>query len=492
MPSPSPTSRAPKTALMIFLALVIGGGIAVRLIGITQPFVDLCSWREADVAMIAENFFHGGYDILHPRINWSADTTGVVGTEFPLVPAAAAVLYRPFGVQEWIGRVIPLLFFAVSIPFFYLLLRRIVSAEAAAAGLAAYCFAPLGIMMSRSFMPDAPALACSVIGLYCFMLWSESGRNADLMRSAAMVSLAILVKAPYAIVLAPIAYVAVRKLGLMQVARSKALWGFTLVVLIPPAAWYMHALLIPTATPVLGGEVHFFGEQGVGFASWDNLSRIAVRNFSRYLTPWLAVPALAGLFLPPKTAPYRWLFHWWLLAALAFVLVDGPGNAEHAWYQLPFVAIFAGLAASALDFSARRYALPAGLVLVCGLSWFSYRVLHTDYRLSAPGCVPAGKTVDAVAPAGALALIADGGDPTCLYYTRRKGWHFWNPHDDEEAIQSLEHYRALGAGYLMVDNNHMWWLNRYRGFAEYLNAKYKKVADAGNYVIYELTRFSPP
>jgi hypothetical protein len=37
----------------------------------------------------------------------------------------------------------------------------------------------------------------------------------------------------------------------------------------------------------------------------------------------------------------------------------------------------------------------------------------------------------------------------------------------------------------------MWWLNRYRGFAEYLKAKYKKVADAGNYVIYELTRSSP-
>jgi hypothetical protein len=75
-------------------------GLILRLIKISQPLIDSWSWREADVAMIAENFYHDGFQVLYPQINWGGNAPGYVGTEFQLVPLIASLLYIPFGVQE--------------------------------------------------------------------------------------------------------------------------------------------------------------------------------------------------------------------------------------------------------------------------------------------------------------------------------------------------------------------------------------------------------
>ena len=60
--------------LLLLAVLVIG--CLIRLLGVTQPFVDRWSWRQADVAMIAENFYRHGFNILYPQINWAGPAPG--------------------------------------------------------------------------------------------------------------------------------------------------------------------------------------------------------------------------------------------------------------------------------------------------------------------------------------------------------------------------------------------------------------------------------
>ncbi len=104
---------SPRRQGWLVLALIVVVGIALRLIHITQPFVDQWSWRQSDVAMIARHFSEDGFRIWWPRIDWFGDVAGYVGTEFPLVPAVAALLYqrrwrprldRPRGVGRGIRR----------------------------------------------------------------------------------------------------------------------------------------------------------------------------------------------------------------------------------------------------------------------------------------------------------------------------------------------------------------------------------------------------
>ena len=66
--------------------------------------------------MIAENFYRTGFNIFYPRVNWAGNTPGYVGTEFPLVPFIASMVYGVFGVHDWIGRSISVLFYTVSCP----------------------------------------------------------------------------------------------------------------------------------------------------------------------------------------------------------------------------------------------------------------------------------------------------------------------------------------------------------------------------------------
>ena len=104
---------------------IVVAALVVRLIGIDQPFIDPWSWRQSDVAAIARNFLENGFHFTRPQIDWAGDQPGYVGTEFPILPFTAALVYRSAGVQEWIGRIQGVLLFVAALPFFFGLVRRI-------------------------------------------------------------------------------------------------------------------------------------------------------------------------------------------------------------------------------------------------------------------------------------------------------------------------------------------------------------------------------
>src|ERR1043166_3257502 len=152
-------SVARPTQLAIFISIL---AIAMRFFLIDQPYIDNWSWRQSDVAAIARNFYQNGFHFGKPQIDWAGDQPGYVGTEFPILPFVAAICYKIFGVHEWVGRVQAGILFAISPPFFFLLVRKIFDETAATWALFFYSFAPLGIMASRCFMPDTPSLALSI------------------------------------------------------------------------------------------------------------------------------------------------------------------------------------------------------------------------------------------------------------------------------------------------------------------------------------------
>src|SRR6266513_5493119 len=113
------TDAAPR---IVFAICVLA--VAARLILINQPYVDHWSWRQSDVAAIAHNFSQRGFHFAYPQIDWAGDATGYVGTEFPILPFLAAICYKFAGIHEWIGRSQSVIFFAISLPFFFLLVRE--------------------------------------------------------------------------------------------------------------------------------------------------------------------------------------------------------------------------------------------------------------------------------------------------------------------------------------------------------------------------------
>src|SRR5213079_506974 len=250
--------------------------VTARLILITQPYVDRWSWRQSDVAAIARNFSQTGFHLAYPQIDWAGDAPGYVGTEFPILPFVAAVCYRVAGVHEWIGRSQGVIFFAISLPFFFLLVREIFCGTAAIWATFFYAFAPLNIFAGRSFMPDVPSLSLGIIGLYFFLRWVRDRKMAPFYLAAIAISLSILIKITSIVIAAPILYLVVAGIGdpgqrQADLVRSRdrrsrlELLLFIAIAVLPSVVWYWHARQIAERFY----PYHFFGAGGVRLESFS-------------------------------------------------------------------------------------------------------------------------------------------------------------------------------------------------------------------------------
>jgi hypothetical protein len=492
--------------------------VAVRLILINQPYVDHWSWRQSDVAAIARNFYENGFRFLYPQIDWAGNATGYVGTEFPILPFIAAICYKFAGVHEWIGRSQAVIIFAVSLPFFFLLVRETLGNTAALWGTFFFAFAPLNIFAGRSFMPDVPSLSLSIIGLYFFLRWVRDREWAPFYVAAITISLSILIKVTSIIIAAPLLYLAVAavydrrgnkerrfpkppersgdlaSLNFGAHGAPLQLLLFGAIALFPSGAWYWHAHQIAQQFY----PHHFFGAGGVRIESFSWYWDIARRVVTSSLTPVLAILALIGLFAAAR--PNRSLiFHWWLAAMILFIVIVGYGN-RHPWYQLPLVPIaaaFAGAACAsfASRISSRRAAITLSVLLGSSFAILSCVYVRPFYESSGTQLRNTGFQLSKITAPDALIVAADTGDPTIFYYAHRKGWHFLetdavydgNPGDSQEAIADLEQLRGRGATHLVFTTNTFWWLQSYPELADHLGKIATLMQEAPEFRIYRLT-----
>ena len=488
--SPKPHFRTSELALLF---AVISLGVLCRLIHVSQPFIDAYSWRQADVAMISENFYLHGFNIFYPRINWAGSSPGYVGTEFPLVPFFASLLYLAFDVQDWIGRSVSVFFFVLSVPFFHLLVRKIFNERSAWFAVGVYTLAPLSVFAGRSFMPDMASLAFSIAALYLFTGWLEEEKSfSRFVVACAATTLAILVKLPAIIIALPMLYMAWTKYGAMLL-RKPRLWAFAACSLLLPLIWYSHAHWLSLSHY----PHHMFGSGAFESVSLDWYGNIVQQALTSVATPVTSAAMLVGICLPAQ-AKFDRLFHWWLVAILLFVIVAGQGH-RHPWYLLPVVPVAAAFAGHACDFALSRIARPArwktlilGLIFFSSLSYFSFVYLKPLYEPIALAPWRAGNELNRMAPLDILFAAGDGGDPTCIYYSKRKGWHFLEnfgaaPIDSEQAIAELERLKHKGAAYLVLTRHQPWWWSeRYDNFWSYLDSRYARVRNTDDYVIFAL------
>ena len=504
---PDAAARRPYHVTTLIIALWVLA-VAVRLILINQPFVDRWSWRQSDVAAIARNFCENGFRFAYPQIDWAGSPPGYVGTEFPILPFLAAICYKCVGAHEWIGRSESVIFFAVSLPFFFLLVRETwpgllghdpsAGCRCHVAALWAtffYAFAPGNVFAGRSFMPDVPSLSLALIGLYFFLRWINDGKSRAFFLAAITISLSILTKPTSVVIAAPLLFLVWQKWR-WNFAKRCDLWLFAAIMVLPSVAWYWHAYQI-------AGKFypyHFFGEGGIRIENFSWYWGIARRTTTSGLTPILSMMALSGLFVAPRSR-YLSLFHWWLAGMILFVIVVGYGN-RHPWYQLPLVPIAAGFAGAACAFirskiSSSRVAILTLSILLAG-SFAALACLYVRplYESSAAQLRDAGLELHKITAHDALIVAADTGDPTIFYYAQRKGWHFLerdaiydgNPGDSQRAIVDLEQLRSRGATHLVFTANTFWWLDYYPEFAQHLTETAALMEMNRQFRIYKLNR----
>jgi 4-amino-4-deoxy-L-arabinose transferase-like glycosyltransferase len=101
-----------------------------------------------------------------------------------------SLIYRVIGSEKlWVSHLLTILFWLVGGVFLYLITKKIVSTDAAVLATGYYLFVSLGILISRSFQPDALMILLFLISLYCILRYYERPKLSTLLIAASVTSL---------------------------------------------------------------------------------------------------------------------------------------------------------------------------------------------------------------------------------------------------------------------------------------------------------------
>lgn len=485
---PERQSTGQATRLLLLILLVAA---ALRFYQLGQPFTDLFSWRQASVAMMAENFYRVNGNILYPEVNWSGPGPNYQGREFQTVSYLAALLYRITGQEDWVGRTIAILFGLWGIFALYQLVRRVWGPTLALNSAAVMAVLPGSVIIERSFLPDPAMVALVTTSLWLWVAYLQSGERRYLALAGLIGTWGVCTKIPGLIVGLPALYAVVALWGWRQLGYPRKLFSlllFAIGTLLPVVAYYLWARHLALAYPPyhFAGSGNWLWDAGLA-AWWQEHYFLDVLQWHVVTWQWtLPVIILFGLGVltawpsvltsqhgEAVLAPY--FFHFWLLAGVIYYLLGAKELVENPWnlhIVNPVVAVFVGHALLVLATAAGRLARhPAavGVVMLGLLLWIvvvGHRGLQKIYTPHVQEEYELGHALRTVTQPGDLVITigSEYGDPVALYYSRRRGWGFpppanhldWSrfPGDDGVAIRLYDELRHQGADWFGIVTEH--------------------------------------
>lgn len=443
---------------VIALFLILFFGLIVRFYKFQNPIADWHAWRQTDTSAVSRFFVKEGFDIFHPRYydlsnvpsGVHENPQGYRFVEFPFYNIFQASLSKLIGVltiEEW-GRIVTIFSSLLSATFLFLIVKKHLNSRAGLFAAFFFTFIPFNIYYGRTILPDSSTVTAFLATIYFFDRWidKESSKLIFFM-SLILAAVSILLK-PFSIFFfLPIIFLAYAKYG-KDFLKSKKLWIFAILAVLPFALWRIWMLQYPGGIPqsgwlLNGNNIRFKG----AFFHWIFADRISNLILGYWGLPLLIIGVL--LKLPKKN--YLFLLSF-LLSSILYLVVVATGNVQHDYYQIlimPSIAIYLALGTHYLWNNMSNIYLPLsrGILLLCILfvlsfGWFNIRAF---YNIDHYELIRAGKIIDSLIPKEAKVIVPmSGGDTTALYFMDRQGWSSFE--------KPLPQLIRMGADYMVLIN----------------------------------------
>ena len=154
-------------------------------------------WRQTDGLSFARHYYDNGLDFGDPQIfhllfkdHSSARTVG----EFPGIYYLVAVLWKLFGIHEWIFRLITLVIACAGLMSAHRLIHDITRQPFWSSWIVALLFTSPAVVYSTNFIPDMHAISFSLIACRFFYRYKTSGKNFWIYAAALFFALAGVIK----------------------------------------------------------------------------------------------------------------------------------------------------------------------------------------------------------------------------------------------------------------------------------------------------------
>ncbi len=403
----------PRTWLLL-LVLLLGLGLTLRLLDLTDPPLDFHASRQLRNSLVARDIYY------HLLPNTPAQTLELTTSfrrsvgqyEPPIIESLTAATYLVTGGENYAAaRVWESLFWVLAGLALFDLARRAVSPWAALAALAYYLILPFAVQASRSFQPDPLMTSAFIVGVYFLYRWSEERTWKWAVLAGIFLGFATLVKVVIAFLAGAAAIAMVLFTLRKDFWKNKQVWAMAALMIVPALTYYVF--------------LHS-GRSTEYFFSWS-LALIQLVTSTNFYAKWLGFlgslfgltvifVSLAGVFV--ASPRLRWLLLGSWIGYLLYGLTLPFQMYTHSYYHIQLTPILAlGLAAAlnplferaASQGAASRAVFVAVIVALIGYqSWVARSVLVAGNFRSEPAVWAAiGKSIPE--NANVIALTQDYG-----------------------------------------------------------------------------------
>ncbi|MGE5464008.1 MAG: ArnT family glycosyltransferase [Syntrophothermus sp.] len=343
-----PTFFSSRTVRIAALLILFTAAFAIRLYDLTDPPLDFHPTRQLLSAIKARALY---YRTNPAGIPQDQRDTGIrqaklkAQVEPVILERVVAYTYRFTGEQLWVGRVYSSSFWLIGGVFLFLLVRNLLSFDAAIASTAYYLFFPYAVLASRSFQPDPLMVMLIVAFWWAIARWvaahdSPSSSQGAGMRRAILAGilggLAILIKltASFFVIGAALGLV-LSRFTWRELLRSTQVWVMAILGALPGMIYLVNGLFIDRGlgSQFSGRFVPALLINPLNYLQWMTKVDMATGGIFVML-------ALLGFFLTSDRR-YRFLMFGLWGGYIVYSLIFNYHAATHDYYQLPFIPIVA-------------------------------------------------------------------------------------------------------------------------------------------------------
>jgi hypothetical protein len=237
-----PQSRA----LAALLCGAFAVAVIIRLLWITAP--GMLVEREYTSAIFARTFYFEHVSTVEP---WRKAIIATIKNEQPILEPPiteylVSLIYRAVGHEAlWYARYLTAAFWLAGGVVFFLLVRALLSAQAALIATAYYLLVPLGVEISRSFQPDALMMLLYLVSLLLVVRFFNQPSRSRLILAALLVGLTLLVR-PLILfgIVGAYTALAIYHKGSLRRAFDRSFFSFIGLGLLLPSTYYGYGILV--------------------------------------------------------------------------------------------------------------------------------------------------------------------------------------------------------------------------------------------------------
>jgi hypothetical protein len=472
----------------LYLLIIVVIAFVVRLYKIDNPIADWHSWRQADTAAVARNFYQDGFNPLYPKgddmspisDNGQINLLRYRFVEFPIYPSLVYFGYLLHGgVDESIARLVSVIFSLGSVILIYLLSCRYFGKLVGLISAFFYATIPYAIYYSRVTLPE-PSLIFFSLGMFYFTdRWIREQSLKLAVLSLIFGCLALLTKPTAIFYLLPLYYTLYQKTGkILPISLKYFIWGIVLAA--PLVLWRLwinqHPEGIPAASWLLNGNNIRFKPIFWRWILQDRFDR-EILGTTGIIFFWLG-------FLYKPFLKQGYLLHFLMFSLFLYLIVFATGNVQHDYYQsliIPGIAIFTARGLTlfikgSTNFLPKLVTIPLALLFLGMMYYLTWGEVKGLYQINNYPIVEAGKEADKILPKDAVVLAPYQGDTAFLYQTNRHGF----PIELIPVDQMISRFKVTSYVTTTKDAKTNW-----------LMQKYTVLEDKADFVIIDLTKPNP-